>query len=162
MRPAFVLATLAVLFACSSSEDSATAPGACTPTGVSSGTLRAAVDGRTWTADGVAQSPSGDGVQVTSAPGDGWRLTLVAQTSAGGQGVTEALAEGPVEVSLVEGSGNFAVVYPAEGGTSYTTNDGGGTAVLLSSESGLNACFSFEAGGADGTLTVTEGQLSAP
>lgn len=162
MRRPLALVLFSALFACSSSEDSAAAATACTPAGVSSGTLRAAVDGSAWTADGVAQSPSGDGVQVTSAPGDGWRLTLVAQTTTDGRGVTEALSEGPAEVSLTEGSGNFAVVYPAEGGTSYTTNNGGGTAVLEATDGGLNACFSFEAGGADGALTVTDGQLTAP
>ena len=99
---------------------------------------------------------------MTSAPGDGWRITLVAQTTVDGQGVGTALDAGPAEVSLTEGSGNFAVVYPAEGGTSYTTNNGGGTAVLETTGSGLNACFSFEAAGAEGTVTVTAGQLTAP
>lgn len=162
MRSLSIFCLLVVISACSNSEDSASVGSACVPTGVASGTLSATLDGTSWTTDGVAQAPSGSGVQVTSAPGDGWRITLVAKTTVEGQDLSAALSEGPAEVPLSEGSGNFAVLYPAEGGTSYTTNDGGGTAVFDASGSGLNACFSFQAGGTGGTLTVTDGQLTAP
>ena len=163
MRTPSLLAFLLLLPACSTTEDSATAVGAaCTPTGAPSGTLSATLDGTPWSAEGVAQAPSGSGVQITSEPGDGWRITLVAKTTADEQSVSEALSTGPVEVPLTEGSGNFAVVYPADGGTSYTTNSGGGTAVLAAAGSSLDACFSFAAAGAEGTITVTDGQLTAP
>lgn len=163
MRCTLCLLTL-LASACSAGTDSAGAgEGSCTPTGRTPGTLAAQVDGASWQTDGVQQTGSGDGVQITSGVGDGWRLTLVAQASDSGSGVLDALDNGPVVVVLEEGSGNFAVLYPDAGGTSYSTNSGGGEAVLTRNTAAgtLDACFSFEAGGADGAHSVTDGQLSA-
>jgi hypothetical protein len=152
---------LLVLPACGDKEGDS-AEGDCTPAGTAVGSVTAQVDGAPWTAGGVQATESGDGIQLTSAVGGGWRLTLVAQTTEDGTGVLDALELGAATVTLESGEGGFAVLYPDSGAGSYSTNDGGGVAVLVREGDRIDACFSFTAGGAEGDISVTGGQLSAP
>lgn len=154
------LALLLALAACGD-KDEDTGSSACTPTGTAVGSVTATVDGSSWTAGGVQANESGDGLQFTSEVADGWRITLVAQETDDGVGVLDALEVGNATVTLENEGGGFAVMYPAEGAGSYSTNDGGGTAVIARDGDRIDACFSFTAGGSEGDITVSGGQASA-
>lgn len=131
--------------------------------GLADGAVSATFDGAAWesTATWLWQ---GDGAQVNVATADGWRLTLVAQTTADGETVLAAVEGGafPVEVPLEEGGGGWALAYPDDG-DSYSTDEAGGTLTVTALDGDvLAACFAFEAARAGGaSVAVEAGALRA-
>lgn len=134
----------------------------CEPQGLAEGDVVGTVDGEAWTGAGASWSVAGDGVQVTTAEGGGWRLTLVASADEEGQGVAAALVDGESLVVPL-GDESFAALYPTGVAGSYATQAAGdGEAVLTRTGDSVAACFSFTASAADGTaVELTGGELVA-
>lgn len=134
----------------------------CEPQGLADGAVTATVDGAAWAGSGATWSVAGDGVQLTTAEADGWRLTLVAAEDEEGQGVAAALVDGESLVVPL-GEGSFAALYPTGVAGSYATEAvGDGDAVLTRTGDVVAACFSFTASAADGTtVDLSGGELVA-
>lgn len=122
------------------------------PSDVVAGTGVAELDGNTWNATDVAWNEAGDGLQITTGISDEWRITLVIQ----GDGLD---ADGLGRIDL-DGSGGWALVYPADG-SSYSSQNGGGTLDLVTREDTVQVCFDVEASGDDGTVVVDEAYFHA-
>ena len=122
------------------------------PSDVEVGTGVAELNGDEWNATGVAWNEAGTGLQVTTGIQDGWRMTLVIQAD----GLDD---DGLGRIDL-DGNDGWALVYPADG-SSYSSQDGGGTLDLVLREDTVQICFDIEASGDDGTVVVDEAYFHA-
>lgn len=126
------------------------------------GDLAATVDGLGWAGTGTTWSESGTGVQIITADADGWRMTLVAQLTEGGEEVLTAL-DGGKQVEVPFGDGSFAALYPSGESFSYAAKEATDGSVRLRLDgSELQACFAFTAIAADdSSVSVEDGALRA-
>ena len=137
---------------CAPPEDS------CAPE-LAPGALEATVEGEPWTADDATVRPAGASLQVNASGGGGSALTLVLQTTV--DGVPAGEATPPFVVDLGVGGGGWALHYPESGG-SLSTQEGTGTAEVVSVEGGLSACFEGTLVDDDGGATLAlSGQVAA-
>lgn len=129
------------------------------------GKLTGEVDGERWTTGGVVWNETGDGIQITTDSGDGYRVTFSLQEDADGIALTEVIESGPVptEVSFDDGNTAFALIYPEGESSSLSTKGsvGGWLSIEEVSDGVVGACFSFEASSADRSAVVGGG-LRAP
>jgi hypothetical protein len=152
-------ALLPLLTAC------ADAAGTC-PIGDLAGEATATVDGAPWSGPSAQWSFAGSSIQLMTAAGDGWRLSIVAQSTEDGQPLNTALDALPVTISLGDGAdGGWALLYPESGGSSYKTSPDAPGTLSINSVNGdgdtLSACFSFTATGDDGSVTLSDGAIVA-
>lgn len=156
MRPLLATAALCLLAlpACGGSP--------CDTEDLAEGDVEATVDGVAWAGSGATWSVAGDGVQITTADADGWRVTLVAAQDSEGQGVATALVDG-AELTVPLGDGSFAALYPSGVAGSYAANEeGSGELTLTRQGDRVGACFSFTGTAADGTgVELLDGRLAA-
>ncbi|MCB9766142.1 MAG: hypothetical protein H6739_40575 [Alphaproteobacteria bacterium] len=127
------------------------------------GEVEALVDDQLWLGAEATWQSAGEGLQITTALSQGWRLNLVATRTEGGFFVGDALDGLPVEVSL-SGEAGAALAYPEFGNTmSSRDHPSGGSLTLLSLDDGaLSACFEFSALGPNGgVVEFTGGRLVA-
>ena len=122
--------------------------------------VEATIDGTEWVGSGASWTMAGTAAQIVTETVDGYRLTLVGQSAADGQALSEALAlGGAVDVPL--GEHGFAVVYDADGSWAGNT-DGSGELTFLLDGAELSACFSFTGTSSDGgTIEVADGAVRA-
>jgi len=154
MRSLLIAALLAGA-ACDKGGDSAASASACgeaTP----EGQIEGVVNGADWSTT-ATWAWSGSSLDITSDSADGWRLSIVAQSTTGGGGVQDAVNDAafPVDVTLVSGAeGGWALMYPDVGSGSFSTNQTDGGQLTLSGLDGeaLWGCLSFIA--SDGTGSV--------
>jgi len=123
------------------------------------------VDGAAWSATGAQWSLAGSSLQLMTQIGEGWRLSIVAQSTDDGTPLSTALDAGvfPVEIALADGAaGGWALLYPDAGSSFKTAPDAPG-ALTVTEVSGdtLSACFSFTASGDNGTVTLSDGAIVA-
>lgn len=152
------LLPLILAVACAKGKDD-TGGEACDPSASGPGEARAEVNSAAWLGPDATWVASGDGVQITTSVGDGFRLTLVAY------GVLDAISEGrlpqtaPMDAAGLEAWG---VVYP-EDGSSYSSKAGEGGSLTLFALEGdqLSGCFSFGAASGDEALRVSDGSFLA-
>jgi len=128
------------------------------------GAAEALVDGSDWMSEGATFMWAGSSLQINIPGNAGWMFTLTGRKTQTGMAVLDAadVQDFPILVDLT-GQGGFAVAYPAEGSSSYsTTQNGSGSLEITEADSGLRACFSFvgvnDAGQA---LEVDGGQVFA-
>ncbi len=129
---------------------------ACEPPGCEAamslepGAVEGTLGGAPWSADRATWRASETGVQVVSPPSEGWRLTLVAQTTDTGRDATPRVRGGGLPIDIVFGrvdAGGWALLN-GDGTDTYTTNDddGGGWLRLARKGGGdLYGCTGFTA-----------------
>ena len=122
------------------------------PEDVEAGGGEAVINGEDWAAVDVAWNETGTGLQITTGMSQGWRLTLAIQG--------EALDSSGLGIVDLDGSGGWGLVYP-EDGSSYSSQDGGGSLELVSRSDTVELCLELEAVGADGEVTLEHGYLHA-
>ncbi len=131
----------------------------CTPT-AAEGEVAASIDGSSW-ASTATWFEAGSSLQVNAESVDGWWFSMVLQTTEDGTAAVDATAAGEWPMAFdIGGGGGWVTLYPDEG-ASYTSRDGSGALTLVSDEAGLAGCFSFEALGDEGTVTVSDGSFVA-
>ncbi|MDP2310835.1 MAG: hypothetical protein Q8P18_32755 [Pseudomonadota bacterium] len=141
-------------------------PGTCTPdAALDSGTAAAMVDDAAWSTT-ATWNWAGESAQITAAPADGWRFSVVGQLTDGGDTVKAAADAGgfPITVTLGESgeSGGFATVYPTDGDSYITANAAGGSLTITEVGEDLVGCFSFSAGTDGGdTVAIADGSVRA-
>lgn len=138
----------------------------CDLTGLAEGAVRGTVDGVGWDTTGAAWSPTGEGIQVVTSSGGGYRVTFSLLKSVDGEALATAVDAGetPIEVSFDDESAGFALLY-ADGASGSLTSkgDGGGTLTIERLDGDLvGACFAFDAVSADRTASVEGALLAAP
>ena len=154
-----LLAAPLLFAAACSGEKGDTAGSFCDASAASAGEALAEINSGAWRGPDATWVPSGDGVQVTTSIGDGYRMTLVAY------GVQGAISEGRLPLTLTmdaAGLDAWAVVYP-ESGSSFSSKAGEGGSLTLSAVEGdlLSGCFEFGAAAGDEALRVSGGSFLA-
>lgn len=159
----FSLVPLVLVVGCSGGKNPADA---CTVPELGVGEGLGTIEDKTWTPTEITWTWAGDDVQINAPRTDGWQLSMVAMTDMDGVAVKDKMdgEEFPVHVALGAEGGGIATLYPEDGGSYTSSNGAGGDLQLLrlDMDYGLVACFSFEAGGSDGSLvTLTDGAVRA-
>lgn len=128
------------------------------------GAVAAQVDGAAWEAAGTTWLWQGTRLQVNTEAGGGWRISMLLESAADGTALSDAVDAGlPVDVTLGDGAGGWALVYP-DAGDSYSTDaaDGGTVTLTDVGDAGTRACFSFTAAQDGGeSVSFTDGAFSA-
>jgi hypothetical protein len=132
----------------------------CGAADLSTSGVEATIDGTEWSGTGASWTMAGTAAQIVTETVDGYRITLVGQSTADGQDLSTALALGDtVDVPL--GDNGFAVVYDEASSWAGNT-EGSGEMTFLLDGSELSACFSFTGTSSDGgTIEVTDGAVRA-
>jgi len=112
-------------------------------------TLTMELNGDPWTAASPMWQVSATGVQITTAPVAGWRLSMVAQETPKGIDVPTLLEDGDLPIYVDLGSsqdGGWGLLYPEQGDT-FSTEYGHGGFLKFSRLRGgeLYGCFAFDA-----------------
>lgn len=131
----------------------------CDPSAAAPGEAQAELNGEPWLGPDAAWSPSGDGVQITTSLGEGYRLTLVAY------GVQDAISDGRLPQTLpmdAAGLEAWGLLYP-EDGASFSSKAGEGGQLTVFAVEGdlLSGCFDFGAAAGDEALRVSGGRFLA-
>ena len=151
-----------LLFACTPDKEP---EAACQPGDLDASQALATLDGEAWEGGGTTWLMAGSSLQINTTRSSGWTLSLIAQHTADGTTLDEALAAGdfPIEVTLLTGEeGGWATMLPEEG-LSFTTKETAGGSLTLSEQDDvhLRGCFAFEVAGDDGAFLVEEGTFDA-
>ena len=153
----FILLCIPALVACDPGCDAAKA--------LSSGQVVGEIDGVAWESAGVTWHSEASGVQVNSPLTDGWRLTLVAQTTVDDRSAPTRVDRRrlPVEVLLQSGEGGWALLNDA-GAFTWSTHQAEGGWLRLARRRGgdLLGCYDFEAGAAAGEVAAHGAFRAAP
>ncbi len=136
------------------------------PGDLGEGELRATVDGADWRTGTAAWLMAGSSLQVNTEAEDGWRLTVVGQSTEEGQAVEDAMTTRivPFTIPLETGEeGGWATLYPDDGDSFATESGGGGQFVVVDLEADLlTACFWFPATDGEASVEVTGALAAVP
>ena len=122
----------------------------CDLDAVGDGQLSGTVDGSAWSTSGASWSETGDGIQLVTDAGGGYRMTVSALQTVDGTPVGTAIADGafPIDVDFGDETAGFGLLYP-DGEGSLTTKGGGGGSLTIDAVEGgvLSACIALDVTG---------------
>ena len=156
----FISLSSILLIACGKGEGDSTAI-TCEADSTASGHLKGELDGAAYDAPETTWVWSGENMQINTATHEGWHLSLVGKEAKGGSVKAAADAgELPIEVTLSDAGGGFALAYP-ESGSTFTTDEGSGTLVFTAIEDEVVGCIDFEASDGSSTVRLSGGAFRA-